>query len=245
VVVGDSKDRWRRLCLIEWAERFECKVISEFLEMEAEGECEVIVPEETNGALICGCGHHLYPLEPKDTIRIGFVGGEMAAENEVTMDLRTGSGVGLALAALFGRSRGSSKFIFADGGRELRLIGSALNGANVFGRAEAAQTIRIIAEDDCPYIGGIWSPLFPPVTEISLRPGCTLSPRTFAGLQFSKADVRGSANAVEALRYSIAAFDGTPWRITLCSSESVQSTLSGCERDSILSVGGIVRSEWF
>jgi hypothetical protein len=245
VVVGDSKDRWRRLCLIEWAERFECGVSFEFLEMEAEAECEVIVPEETNGALICGGRYRLSPLQSNRTVRIGFVGAEVAADSEVMVDLRTGGGVGLALAALIGRSRDSSEFTFADMGRELRLSSDAQNGVNVFGRAEAAQTIRIVVEDNCRFIGGIWSPLFPRVTEISLPPDCKLSPRTFAGLRFSRIEVRGSASAAEALKTSIAAFDDTPWRITFGSSQSVESALSGRERDSILSVGGIVRPECF
>jgi hypothetical protein len=94
----------------------------------------VIVPDETDGALICGGGHRLYPRKPDRTVEIGFVGAEAAVESKVMVDLQTGGGVGSALAALFGRSRGSSEFTFADRGRELRLSGSALNGVKVFGR---------------------------------------------------------------------------------------------------------------
>jgi hypothetical protein len=213
--------------------------------MEAEAECEAIVPEETDGSLICVCDHRLYPLDPKKTVRIVFVGAEVVSESEVRVDLRTGDGVGLALAALVGRSRGSSDFTFAEGGRELRLSGSAWNGVNVFRRAESAQTIRIVIGDNIEYVGGIWTPLFPRVTEISLASDCILDPRTFAGLRFSKIEARGNANATEALKYSIAAFDNTPCRITFDSGESVESALSGRERDSIVSVGEIVRSECF
>jgi hypothetical protein len=136
-----------------------------------------------------------------------------------------------------------------DGGRELRLSVVGENGVNVFGWAETAQTIRIIVEDNCSRVGGIWSPLSSRVTDISLTPGCNLSARTFAGLRFSKVEVevevRGSANAAESLKESIAAFDNTPWRITFGSYESDESALSERERDTILSVGGIVQSECF
>jgi hypothetical protein len=124
--------------------------------------------------------HRFYPLKSDRTVRIEFVGAEVAAENEVTMDLRTGSGVGLALAALFWRLRGSSKSTFVDGGRKPRLSVSAENGVNVFGRADAAQTIRIVTEDNCRSICCIWSGLFPRVTQISPPSNCTFFARTFA-----------------------------------------------------------------
>jgi hypothetical protein len=51
----------------------------------------------------------------------------MGADDEVTMHLRTGGGVGLELVVLVGRSHHGSKFTFGDSDWEVRLSNSAEN----------------------------------------------------------------------------------------------------------------------
>jgi hypothetical protein len=241
LVMGRSVDRWRRLKLMRQAESFVSAVCFEF--EEADVESEISLPVGTDGILNCGC--NLPPDWSLPTVRIGFANS--VDGSDVWVDLRTGEGVGKALAALVGRARGGTSFRFSDDDLEVRLTGDTENGLDVFGMAEASRAVRIVVENGCDRIGGLWAPLFPRVTEISL-PKCTLSRRTFSGFRFSRIELRwdppdrhpaGSADVME--RFDVArdreeafdvfaemieAFDETPFSATFSSGESVRDWMS-------------------
>jgi hypothetical protein len=246
-VLARPVDRWRRLKFISLAERFESAVCFEFEEVDIEGDAAL--PAQTDGVLVCngdrpagwsGATVTVCFTDSRAPSSSAGLRQSPGAESEVTVDLGTGNGVGVALAALYGRARGSTSFAFSDEGRELHVTEPAPNGLNAFGRSEASRTIRIIVE--CwQLVGGIWGPIFPHATEISLLYDPCLIPRRFAGLRFSRVEVRGltsPADTMKALTNNSTAFDNTPWRATFPLGERVESVLSGRAPSSIFQAGG-------
>jgi hypothetical protein len=111
-VVGERGDLERLLALIDWAERFPSDYLFEFIAVDGDRP----LPAGTKLALICGPAEGRSSAIEVPSVRIGFAGG-CRAEAEVTVDVRTGAGIGLALAALQSRREGGKKFEFVDGGR--------------------------------------------------------------------------------------------------------------------------------
>jgi hypothetical protein len=226
LVVGRSIDRWQRVKLIGHAENYVSAVDFEF--EEADVESEISLPAGTDGVLNCGC--HLPSDWSLPTVRIGFTNS--GDGSDAWVDLGTGQGVGQALAALVCHARGSTSFRFSDDGLEVRVTGDAENGLSVLGMAEASRVVRIIVEDGCNRIGGLWAPLFPRITEISL-PICSLSRRTFSGVRFSKIGFRWATTpdperALDLFADVIEAFDDPPFSATFSWGESVRDLMSNC-----------------
>jgi hypothetical protein len=110
----------RLLALIDWAERFRSDCCFPFIAVDG------------IRALICGLASGRGGVEVP-SMRIGFSGG-CQADSEVTVDVRTGAGIGLALAALLSRREGGEDFEFVDGGATLPVTDSMSDAAAVFGR---------------------------------------------------------------------------------------------------------------
>jgi hypothetical protein len=114
-VIGPPGDSERRRSLIGWGERSDCAVEFEFREMDA-GK----LPKNADGGFYCGM-----PLPEEQR---GSKGGRWLTiafspehNADVTVDLRTGEGIGLALAAVVSSAKGREKFEFFDGGVKLKL----------------------------------------------------------------------------------------------------------------------------
>jgi hypothetical protein len=138
--------------------------------------------------------------------------------------------VGRALAAAVCESKGSRDFAFEDDGRTLRVSSDAEWGVRAWRCPEAAMTVRIVLSKWCS-VDGIWSPLFPNVTEIEVGNECQIAPRTFAGLTFSRVESNCQGqNATAAFGGRCLGFDETLWRVSFREGQSAGMVLSGRDR---------------
>jgi hypothetical protein len=227
--------------LIGWAERFECAISFELIGVEGDAD----LPAHANGVLLCECDS-VRSVDGIPSVRVGFVGFG-TGWSEVVIDCETGSGADVAVAALYSRARGSRSFAFEDGGETLRLLGDAAGGVAVFGLAEASRAVRIIiADENITRIGGLWSPLLPNVTALEFHGGdSSFSPRTFAGLRFSRIVIGGTeVHDWSDARWDFAlAIDAPPWGIAFREGETVSAALRGRSREAITQASGFVPAE--
>jgi hypothetical protein len=100
---------------VDLAGNFESAVSFEFEESDLESES--CLPAKTDGILNCGCEFPSGSSLP--SVRISFVDADgdpadagPGGESDVLVDLRTGKGVGEALAALFSRCEEALRSLF-------------------------------------------------------------------------------------------------------------------------------------
>jgi hypothetical protein len=100
------------------------------------------------------------------------------------------------------------------------------------------------------FVGGIWAPLFPNVSEIEFDCCPSANPRTFAGLRFSRIAVNGvehsapfSAEDFVARFNPCLAFDGGPWAAAFRAGDSVAAALAGRRPKAIAQASGFVPPE--
>jgi hypothetical protein len=129
-VVGPRTDSERRQKLIDITKQFETAFDFEFLKID----------EGPNP-----------PDCPGEVLRVCFRGD---ADPEADVDIETGDGIALLLAAIASRAI-----------------------------PEASKVERIVVDTKVCHLGGIWSPLFPKLHEIEFRTNCVnVFPHTFAGV---------------------------------------------------------------
>jgi hypothetical protein len=238
-VVGPLGDCDQCRALIGHAKRFECAVTFAFAEIEGDNH---EIPPNTDAVLLCG-------VPPPPNWMGACLSVALATDQRgvVSVDLATGSGVGLALATIVATARGTDRFRFRDGGRTLQLDGEAAWGVNICNCSEAARTVRIVIASSVTCVGGIWSPLLPKVKEIVLHDARTeLYPRTFAGLTVTSITVASRLrNSCKALGRSCLAFDSLPWRIVFREGETIKQALADRNPKKIRQLAGFIPPECF